>query len=261
MTLGEMIAVLEKLPSDAMVGLREPHSYRGYYERLAFEPCDPRPVAEVLSDARGCVGRTFTGYKGGDYTMDEGSDVHVAYEGACGDELTVSFFGTVNWEARAEKAEARVAELEAEKSALIGRGWGDDAYILGLEEKIARLEQRQALAEAIVANNKTVAEFVQELDEAIAARDAAQRREAAMREAVRSVRHHLPLQPLMRVDAALSADAGRDYIPRAVGQQLADACKLAERDLALCASEFEAEVHQSYEPVVGALAAWAEVTK
>lgn len=71
LTLGELIEVLSQLASDRMVvGLGEPISYRGYYSDLAFEPdATPRPVADVLAMARGCMGKTFEGYKGGDFDM------------------------------------------------------------------------------------------------------------------------------------------------------------------------------------------------
>jgi hypothetical protein len=48
--LGELIEALEKLPEDRVlpVGFDKPHSYRGYYNELAFEPAVP-PSAHELS--------------------------------------------------------------------------------------------------------------------------------------------------------------------------------------------------------------------
>lgn len=74
MTLGELIAELEKLPPTAVVGLGNAHSYRGYYNDLAFEPKEGATAAELLAEARSCIGRTFTGYKGGEYVMEEYTD-------------------------------------------------------------------------------------------------------------------------------------------------------------------------------------------
>lgn len=104
MNLGELISILEGLPADAKVGLSNPHSYRGYYEQLAFEPCEPRPVADVLTDARACVGAVFEAYKGGEYRMGLKTIVNCAKYGELNDdELTPAFFGIRN-----------VAALEAE---------------------------------------------------------------------------------------------------------------------------------------------------
>lgn len=70
-TLGEIIKELESLPSDLIlpVGLSNPHSYRGYYDHLAFEPVENVTVEKCLRIAKGCVGKTFIGYKGGEFKM------------------------------------------------------------------------------------------------------------------------------------------------------------------------------------------------
>ena len=46
-------------------------SYRGYYSDLAIDNGDDREwtVAEVLADLNAADGKTFEGYKGGDYRM------------------------------------------------------------------------------------------------------------------------------------------------------------------------------------------------
>lgn len=50
----------------------KPHSWRGYYHWLAFEATDERiDVAEFVALLKSCIGREFTGYKGGEYKMDE----------------------------------------------------------------------------------------------------------------------------------------------------------------------------------------------
>lgn len=71
LTLGALIAALEKMPADAQVAnLRDPDSYRGYYSDLYFERHDgTRPAAELLAECKAAMGQVFTGYKGGDYVM------------------------------------------------------------------------------------------------------------------------------------------------------------------------------------------------
>lgn len=118
MRLGKLITLLEAMPQDAHVRFariappepdavewsvpdgaapREFMSYRGYYERLGLDwtPGQYTPerqdktVAELLAQARECVGKTFRGYKGGDYTMHVDTLVHVAEHGSSGDDVPV----------------------------------------------------------------------------------------------------------------------------------------------------------------------------
>ena len=85
MTLGGMIERLSQLDPDMQIdGLAEPHSYRGYYVDLAFETSDAMPVSEMLSMANDCMGETFEGYKGGDFTMGRTTPVWIADYGCCG---------------------------------------------------------------------------------------------------------------------------------------------------------------------------------
>jgi hypothetical protein len=92
LTLGALIGALEKAPPgariafshDAMFGPGFPHSYRGYYEDLAFEPMPPPTVAEFLPKCREALGKTFGGYKGGDYTMSDTTPLWCAEYGHCG---------------------------------------------------------------------------------------------------------------------------------------------------------------------------------
>lgn len=87
MYLGELIAVLEAADSDMIVpvGFTRPHSYRGYYEDLAFEPTANSTVAAMLAAAREALGTTYQGYKGGDYKMHDYTDVWLAYYGCVGE--------------------------------------------------------------------------------------------------------------------------------------------------------------------------------
>lgn len=87
MTLGRLIERLEAAalidPNKACVGFANPHSYRGYYERVAFEPTGNTTVGNMLAAAKSALGATYTGYKGGEFTMDADSLVHVACWGQC----------------------------------------------------------------------------------------------------------------------------------------------------------------------------------
>lgn len=85
--LGDLIDALEAADPDATLPLGNPHSYRGYYDQLAFELVDPRPVRDVLADARGALGATYPGWKGGDYEMGECTPVWLAEQGDEGEAL------------------------------------------------------------------------------------------------------------------------------------------------------------------------------
>jgi len=92
MILGRLIEVLETLPVDMVLskGFHRPHSYRGYYNELAFEPAENITIGEVLASAKNALGNTYTGYKGGEFTMSRHTDVYLAHWGSCGDALSES---------------------------------------------------------------------------------------------------------------------------------------------------------------------------
>lgn len=87
MVLYELIAFLEKFdPEKAVpIGFDNPHSYRGYYDQLAFEPVRNTTVGEMLAAARSARGATYNGWKGGEYTMTDHTEVWLAMEGDCGE--------------------------------------------------------------------------------------------------------------------------------------------------------------------------------
>jgi hypothetical protein len=82
-TLAELIARLEAANPQQVVtrGFDSPHSYRGDYMDLAFEPATDITVGDMLDAARSALGETFTGYKGGDFTMDGYTDCWLAEYG------------------------------------------------------------------------------------------------------------------------------------------------------------------------------------
>ena len=90
MSLGEMIDELEKVrDKDACVVFdwcdMEPsefRSYRGYYEHLVIVPAGSimdNTVKSFLNKCKDCVGKTFTGYKGGDFRMGRKTPVWIGY--------------------------------------------------------------------------------------------------------------------------------------------------------------------------------------
>jgi hypothetical protein len=83
MTLQELILALKKYPNDFVVheAFDKPHSYRGYYEQLSFEPVLDRTVGELLIYAEGAVGGWFTGYKGGEFRMTGDTIVNICSYG------------------------------------------------------------------------------------------------------------------------------------------------------------------------------------
>ena|SRR5690349_15752338 len=92
MSLGEIITTLrrkepEKTVTYDFVHFRPQgiHSYRGYYEQLAIGyGHDDITVADLLALCERAVGKTFTGYKGGDYVMSENTPVWVANHNEAG---------------------------------------------------------------------------------------------------------------------------------------------------------------------------------
>lgn len=89
-TLGALIDVLFKEDPERVLslGLGRPHSYRGYYEDLSFEKVGGISVGEMAKIAQSCLGKTFMGWKGGEFQMSEDSLCWVAEEGSCGELLT-----------------------------------------------------------------------------------------------------------------------------------------------------------------------------
>lgn len=84
MILKELIEALDKAVNehgaDAIlpIGFHRPHSYRGYYDDVAFETKEQARLGDMLYEARMAHGATFTGYKGGSYTMGDYTECWLA---------------------------------------------------------------------------------------------------------------------------------------------------------------------------------------
>jgi hypothetical protein len=88
MTLDELIAALTAADPDLVCpdGFDNPHSYRGYYTDLAFEPASDVTVGDMLANARSALGATYQGWKGGDFEMDGRTDCWLSMEGSASGE-------------------------------------------------------------------------------------------------------------------------------------------------------------------------------
>jgi hypothetical protein len=88
-TLIELIEYLQDFDPEHPVklGFNNPHSYRGYYGDVAFEPVEDTTVGAMLAAAKRALGATFQGWKGGDYVMQEHTDCWLARKGKCGESI------------------------------------------------------------------------------------------------------------------------------------------------------------------------------
>lgn len=96
-TLGDFIKKLKTLEQDKPIEFgfggavpTEFDSYRGYYAEIAlgYEGAYGTSavlVSELLEKAEACIGETFQGWKGGDFTMNEDTNLFVANSGNTSD--------------------------------------------------------------------------------------------------------------------------------------------------------------------------------
>lgn len=89
MTLGSLLKTLDGLHAiDLVEGFKRPHSYRGYYDDVAFEPAGERmKVCDLIAICKSAMGKTFEGWKGGSFEMDETTPVWIAERGSYGGKL------------------------------------------------------------------------------------------------------------------------------------------------------------------------------
>lgn len=82
------------------VGFCNPHSYRGYYDEVAFEPTTNVTVEQMLQSCNRALCDTFTGWKGGEYTYDNYTQCWLSHKGRVSGQtitpvLLSSMFGKV----------------------------------------------------------------------------------------------------------------------------------------------------------------------
>lgn len=114
MLLGGLIAFLEKQHPTRLVfnGFASPHSYRGFYEDLAFAPKENCTFGEMLACAKEAMGVIYTGWGGDDFTTGEFTRVWLAKRGSTGRGITGSLLQSMVNEGRPI---SEVVELEKEK--------------------------------------------------------------------------------------------------------------------------------------------------
>jgi hypothetical protein len=82
MDLGELIDLLKTTaPQRFPIGLAHPHSWRGDFCELAFEPCKDTTTDNMLCAAVAAVGAVYQGYKGGHYEMTRRTPINIEKHG------------------------------------------------------------------------------------------------------------------------------------------------------------------------------------
>lgn len=94
MTIDELIEQLVKFDQNLTTTIKYNHeyaefgdldSYRGYYQELAVDRGrSDKTVGQVIEQLKEACGKTFIGYKGGEFTMHGGTDVYFAEYGNTG---------------------------------------------------------------------------------------------------------------------------------------------------------------------------------
>lgn len=88
LTLGKLVQKLEGHRRDYVLptAYGSFNSYRGYYEDLSISPGSQYKTAGELYDAAmAALNKSFTGYKGGEFTMGPNTPLWLAHFGDCSD--------------------------------------------------------------------------------------------------------------------------------------------------------------------------------
>lgn len=94
-TLGELTEMLEANPGSLVrvngsrgLDATSEHSYRGYYDDLAFEESDePAASGAVLAACERAASDVYQGYKGGDFRYGPETPLWLASYGNCGEAI------------------------------------------------------------------------------------------------------------------------------------------------------------------------------
>jgi hypothetical protein len=94
MNLASISEIFDKFENDDFVfktAISTPHSYRGYYDELAFESDDNVTLREVKESIHKAETESFEGYKGGEYNYDGRTTCHLTYYGGCNEDDDIKF--------------------------------------------------------------------------------------------------------------------------------------------------------------------------
>lgn len=82
-TLAELQALLDQCPDNAVVarGFADPHSWRGVYAEVAFEPITNAVIHHMKEAVALALTETFVAYKGGNYRYNPRTACHLDYWG------------------------------------------------------------------------------------------------------------------------------------------------------------------------------------
>lgn len=104
MTLKEFKTHIESFPNETEFnyGISKPFSWRGVYAEVAFEMLEqPMTKEDILANIELAYTETFRGYKGGEYTYDDHTDIH--FETDCGSYTSGGYVSL--WIAKIEEKE------------------------------------------------------------------------------------------------------------------------------------------------------------
>ena len=86
MKLSQLFSIFLEMTDTSFVfsqGFDTPHSYRGYYTELAFQPAEDIKLHDIIKSLDRAYIEVFEGYKGGDYKYNMTTACHLAWIGNC----------------------------------------------------------------------------------------------------------------------------------------------------------------------------------
>jgi len=85
--IGELKDFLDRFPDGRICkyGFSSPHSFRGYYDEAAVEPCHDVTIAEMKAVIDTLLTDTFVGWKGGDFNYNILTPIHFSRIGYADD--------------------------------------------------------------------------------------------------------------------------------------------------------------------------------
>lgn len=89
MRLGDFSNIFLNMKNDSFVfkeAFGNTHSYRGYYDEVAFERVSNVTLKQVKESVDAAFNNEFSGYKGGVYRYDSDTTAHLTYYGTCSDD-------------------------------------------------------------------------------------------------------------------------------------------------------------------------------